>query len=162
MYEWSKDIIDIFTIIPNTLFELWDFIPPSHPQPLFASVWHINLTLYSFSKAIYNLQHWSESLLKRKRRKKKHHSWRSINFAALHDVQTGYFQLFLVTEVQAGGTGFYLPIALPPVIPNGPATEDVRHVNRRMKWALGWLSVDYHGLSHSSTISHRQVCSTRI
>lgn len=133
-----------------------------HTQPLFASVWHINLALYSFSKAIYNLQHWSESLLKRKRRKRKHHSWRSINFAALHDVQTGYFQLFLFTEIQAGGTGFYLPIALPPVIPNGPATEDVRHVNRRMKWALGWFSVDYHGLSHSSAISHRQVCSTRI
>lgn len=70
---------------------------------------------------------------KNKRKREHHHSWRSINFAALHDVYTGYFQLFLLTVVQTAGTDFYLPTALPPVIPNGPGTEDVRHVKRRKK-----------------------------
>lgn len=41
------------------------------------------------------------------------------------------FEPFLLTAVETGGTGFYLPVALPPVIPHGPGTEDVTCVNGR-------------------------------
>lgn len=38
--------------------------------------------------------------------------------------------------------GFYLPILLPPVIPNGPGRENVTQVNRNEREAgLGWISV---------------------
>lgn len=134
----------VFSQSSPTLYLNCDISSLPHTELLFTSVLGIKANLYSFQKSYLQsvTLEWKPFNTKKSGKRKHHHSWRSINFAALQDVHTGYFQLFLFTEVQTGGTGFYLPIALPPVIPNGPGTEDVRHVNRRMKWALGCLSVD--------------------
>lgn len=132
----------VFSQSYPTLYLIREILSLPHNQLLSTSVWGINLTLYSIQRAIYNLKWKPFKTKKRGGGKKKHHySWRSINLLPCKMFTVAFSTCFHKVEGR-GETGFYLPIALPPVIPNGPGTEDVRQVNRRMKWALGWLSVD--------------------
>lgn len=142
---------------PHAYFDAWDFI-----LLLSECVWGIKLTLYSIQKAIYNLQDLSESLSKKRGGKENiiTHGGRLICFST-RICSNWLFQLdsFFSWGSAKGEQVFYLPITLPPVSPNGTRTEDVRRVNRRMKWALGWLSVwiSMICLTHRPFHTHRSV-----